>query len=213
MNIGFYLVQGDQGDGYVLADMMLRSVRAAMPGVPVTQFTDLKSPPVYGVDHVMRKPFAPLALLRSAHQMNVEGEWLFLDTDVLVQKDVRDVFQHPFDLALADRSWPHLEPTPAFAEAMPWNIGVVFSRCPQFWRAVHEGLRAAPETAQDFMGDQIVACALLKTGTWALHELPGTRYNYPPAHADDIGRGAAIVHYKGHYRKPWMLQRFSESAV
>lgn len=214
MKVGFYLVQGDSADGYVMADMLLRSVRQAMPGVEVAQFTDLKSPAVYGVDHLLRKPAAPLALLRSLHQASVEGEWLFIDTDAIVRQDVRHVFAHrDFDLALADRSWPHLEPMPDFAAVMPWNIGVVFSRCPSFWRAVHEALLKAPEKAQDFMGDQFVACELLKTGRWTLHELPGIRFNYPPKDADDAGLDAAIVHFKGHYRKPWMLQRFADYAV
>lgn len=212
MNVGFYLVHGDSPDGYVMADMMMRSVRWSMPGVKLFQFTDLTSPPAYGVDHVLRKPKAPLALLRSLHQACVEGEWLFIDTDVIVQQDVRHVFSQPFDIALADRSWPHLEPTPIFAEKMPWNIGVCFSRCPRFWRSVHQGLIDAPQYAQDFMGDQFVACEILKRGQYALHELPGVLYNYPPKDAEDSGSGASIVHWKGEYRKPWMLQRFATCA-
>jgi len=211
VNVGFYLVQGPNPLGYVLADIMLRSVRMAMPGVEVFQFTDLKSPTVYGVDHVLRKPSQPLALLRTLHQACVEGDWLFVDTDVLVRQDVRDVFDRPFDLAVADRQWQHLETPLEFTEAMPWNIGVVFSRAPKFWREVHERLLSGPERAQDFMGDQKAAGALLKTGAWALLELPGMVYNYPPSGPDDQGEQAAIVHYKGP-RKDWMLQRLRACA-
>lgn len=212
MNVGFYLVQGSTADGYVMADMMLRSVRQSMPGVQVYQLTDFTSPAVYGVDHVLRKAPAPLALLRTLHQSRLEGDWLFIDSDVLVQKDVRHVFDRDFDLALADRTWPHLEPTPEFAEVMPWNIGVVFSRSPAFWRRVYQTLMTSPAQASDFMGDQIVACGLLMQGNWKLVELPGMAYNYPPKDAQDDGRDAHIVHYKGSYRKPWMLERFAACA-
>ena len=211
MNVGFYLVQGPDPAGYVLADIMLRSVRSAMPGVEVTQFTDLKSPAVYGVNHVLRKPKQPLAVLRSLHQACVEGEWLFLDTDVVVQRDVRAVFQEPFDIAVADRRWQHLEATPEFTAQMPWNIGVIFSRAPTFWRAIHEALLRAPEQAQDFMGDQRAAGVLLQSGHWALLELPGMDFNYPPSGPEDRAEQASIVHFKGN-RKDWMLQRLRPCA-
>lgn len=210
MNVGFYLVQGEHGDGYVMADALIRSVRRTMPGVAVTQLTDLESPAVYGVDHVLRQPSQPLALLRTLHQSHVEGEWLFVDTDVVIRRDVRDVFQQSFDIAVVDRDWPHLPSLPSdYMQAMPWNIGVVFSRCPAFWRVVHEALLVAPQTAQDFMGDQVVACSVLRqSDRWRRLELPGYLYNYPPAHPDDHGEDAAIVHYKGE-RKAWLLRRIA----
>lgn len=211
MNVGFYLVQGPDPTGYVLADLMLQSVRRAMPGVRVTQFTDIKSAAVYGVDHVLRKPKQPLALLRTLHQACVEGDWLFIDTDVIVRRDVRHLFEQPFDIAVADRQWQHLETPPKFTAAMPWNIGVVFSRGPRFWRAVHTQLLSSPAQAQDFMGDQVAACHLLKTGDWRLLELPGMAFNYPPSGPDDHGDQASIVHYKGD-RKGWMLQELRRCA-
>lgn len=210
MNIGFYLTQGDPS-GYVLADLLLRSIQRTMPGVPVSQFTDLKSPSVYGVTHVLRQPPQSLSLLRSLHYASVEGDWVFLDTDILVQRDVRNVFLRPFDIALADRRWPHIPPTPDFTSAMPWNAGVIFSRCPDFWWEIHERLKSDTSTAGNFFGDQAVICDLAKSDRYRILELPGMVYNYPPASADDAGKDAAIVHFKGP-RKRWMLDRLQPCA-
>ncbi len=209
MNIAFYLTYPrgkDDCTNYVLADILLRSIRQHMPGVKVAQFTDEKSPAVYGVDEVRRKPKAPLPLLRSAHFADVEGEWLFLDTDIIIQKDVRHVFDEPFDIALCDRDWPNVITDEGFAKAMPFNVGVVFSRNPKFWQIVHERLKLEIHM-NDWLGDQKVIAELAQSDEWKLKILPGQLFNCPPASATDTSiEQASIVHYKGN-RKEWMLAR------
>jgi hypothetical protein len=155
---------------------------------------------------VRRLPAAPMAQLRPLHQSRVEGEWLFLDTDVIVRRDVGCVFAEAFDIALADRNWTHMEPTPGLTRKMPYNAGVAFSRCPDFWRYVHEAVMARPKWATSFMGDQMAIAHVLRAHpvSFDLEVLPGMVYNYPPNARDDRGiYDAAIVHFKGS-RKVWM---------
>jgi hypothetical protein len=211
VKVGFFTVYKGDVSHYVLADAMVESVRRAMPDVPVVQFTDEESPAVYGVDDVRRQRTLPMAMLRMAHHAACEGDWLFLDTDCIVNRDVRDVFQDSFDVAVADRNWTHIPMTielQAFNAKMPYNIGIMFSRSPQFWQAVLQRLLTLPKEQQEWMGDQHAACAIFAEGQFHVKTLPGMTYHYPPSSADDTGTEAAIVHYKGP-RKAWMLERYA----
>jgi len=212
MNVGFFTILKRDPIHYILADVLIRSVRQTMPGVRVTQFTDEQSPGVYGVDAVLRKPKTRMAVLRMAHQASVEGDWLFVDTDVVIQRDVRPVFEEAFDIAVSDRNWSHLPAaTDTFSAAMPHNIGVVFSRSPAFWQVVHDRLLVLPEELQSWMGDQVAACEVIRSGRFAVKLLAGMEYNYPPSNGDEAWRGrASILHYKGQ-RKPLLLQQMAVS--
>lgn len=209
MQVGVYLTfpkDKDDCTNYVLADILLRSIRQHMPGVKVSQFTDEKSPAVYGVDEVRRKPKAALPLLRSAHFADAEGEWLFLDTDIVIQKDVRAVFDEPFDVALCDRQGLTTPVEENFAKEMPFNAGVIFSRNPDFWKVVHARV-ARVKKLDPWFGDQKIIGELAQSGEFNVKVLPGQQFNCPPASATDTSIDqASIVHYKGN-RKEWMLAR------
>lgn len=205
LNVGFYLnAGGDMAGNYRCAHLLVRSLHAVMPGIPVTQFTDRISPVVADVYHVERNDPAPLCEARAAAFMRVSGDWLFLDTDVLIRQDVSAVFDRRFDVAVADRNWPHIEPTPALTAQMPYNAGVVFSRRPLFWREVL-ALVQAKGLGEDWMGDQWAIGQVADSGRYQRLVLPGMQFNYPPGGPSDRGEhGAAIVHFKGP-RKRWML--------
>src|SRR5437867_1594196 len=140
MTVGFFNVYRGDPVHLVLADLMIRSVREVMPGVPVVQFTDETSPAAYGVDEVRRLPKQPRAVLCVEHYAGCKGDWLLVDTDVIIQKDVRVVFNDDFDVAVTDREGTmvegEMEEEFHLFDQMPHNIGVVFSRCPTFWGAV-----------------------------------------------------------------------------
>lgn len=208
MSVGFYHVerQSVASDvGYLCARALVKSVRVSMPGVKVVQFTDLASTAVKGVDAVRRKPSEPMALLRMRHQAGVEGEWLFVDTDVIIQKSCRPVFKRSFDIAVTTRNWPHLKAAVGFSERMPFNSGVMFSRCPRFWGEAYTRLRQLDEEKQQWMGDQEVICEMVTEDPLRYHvrHLSGTQYNFPPVVRDDVADAAVtqeqayIVHYKG----------------
>lgn len=216
MKIGFYLT-GDRdagaADAFRCAALLIASIRSAMPGVPIAQITDSTTLAAPGVDEVFRMPPAPMSVARPDSYRRLRGEWLFLDTDIIVRGDVRHVFDSKFDVAFADRNWIHMEPTPKLTAKMPYNAGVAFSRNPAFWEATLEAVHAGGEKWEtSFMGDQLAIAVAAgwrkgerRSEPFQVLELPGMRYNYPPSGPKDPGiANALIVHYKGP-RKAWML--------
>jgi hypothetical protein len=204
---GFFHVARGETPHVALAAAMIQSVREAMPTVEIVHLTDMATAPIEGADRVRRHAPAPIALGCLEAYAACEGEWLFIDTDVIVQSDVRFIFSDAtFDVAVATREGT-LRPKEVgtkFMAGMPYNKGVVFSRSPDFWAAAAERLRTLSAKRQEWMGDQVAMCHVIAAGGFRVEVLPA-RYNYPPQRSDEDVTGQAILHYKGS-RKPWMLQ-------
>ena len=211
MTVGFFNVWRGDTTHIVCADMMIRSVRRTMPGVEIVQLTDLDSPQLHGVDRCERLPAAASALLHCRHFAALPGDWLLLDTDVLVERDVRDVFRWPFDIAVADRigTMVNGEVGSKFMQDCPYNCGVVFSRSPEFWRECCTLVEAMSPDKQRFMGIQYAACEVIAANRYYVKVLPGLEYNYPPRSRED-DTAAAILHFKGR-RKAMMLARMAQA--
>ena len=198
MRLGFF-VQGEQH--LPLAQSLIASAKKAMPDVEVFQLTDGKCP---AVTEAIRIPGEmPMGVRRVKHYANLQGDWLFLDTDILIRKDVRDVFDKPFDVAVASRTgtiWENCD----YAAVMPYNFGVVFSRNPKFWQAHLAMLQTLPKKLQEWEGEQLVLCALAKRprSPYKVEVLPSS-YNWTPAKKQDDISHAHILHLKGP-RKAWL---------
>lgn len=206
MRLGFFF-QGTDQSHIAMAKMMIASVREVMPGVEVHHLTDEHTAEIDGVDST--RVFygeMPMAVRRMLHHAACEGEWLFVDSDVLIRRDVRDVFDKPFDVALTDRDGTVTNEA-KFAAQMPYNIGVTFSRSQKFWYAVVQHLSGLTPQQQHWMGDQLVVNAMVKAGGmgFTIATVPGRIYNYPPRSEEDIPEDAAIIHYKGP-RKKYLLK-------
>lgn len=190
------------------AQLLIESVRRSLPGVAIVHMTDDSTPAMPGVDDVRRGPAMPIALgCLTAYAAAGAGDWLFVDTDVIVQRDVRWIFDKPFDIAVADRTGT-LRPKEVgtkFMAAMPYNKGAVFSRSPAFWRAATLRLCQLSTKRQGWMGDQHAMCDVIAAGQFQI-EILDSRYNYAPHRADEDLNSKAIVHFKGP-RKAWMLER------
>jgi len=210
LKIGFFAQKTNEASlvHFEMAQGLMDSARKAMPGVHLAHLTDGDSPAVKGADQVIRiAEKMPMAVRRMTHNSRLRGDWLLVDTDIIIKGDVREVFKQPFDIALTDRegtiTYEH-----KYAQAMPYNLGVVFSRCPAFWLQVLKYLVKAPERYQQWEGDQQVVCQMVKMGLdkqagFEVKILPGRQYNYPPKHRDDTE--AKILHYKGA-RKQYLFQ-------
>lgn len=208
MTVGFFHVDRGETPHVVLAKALIRSVRKSMPGVEIVHLTDDVTVPIAGADRVERHAPAPVALGCLEAYAAHEGEWLFVDTDVIVQRDVRWIFDRPFDIAVAEREGT-LQPKEIgtkFMSSMPFNKGSVFSRCPAFWAAAATHLRTQSEKRQNWMGDQASMNAVIASGAFKVEILPA-RYNYPPQRQDEDLNAQAILHYKGD-RKAWMLEAY-----
>jgi hypothetical protein len=198
MQIG-YFVQGE-GIHLDMAKHLIASVKKAMPDVDVFQLTDGVTPCQDGARAIRLHDDVPMAVRRMALHASLPGEWLFVDTDVVFQKDVRDVFDSPFDIAVTDRVGSAWEHSPD-VKHMPYNMGVTFSRNPKFWERAKEILLTLPSELQAWVGDQLVVCELQKQ--FRTKVLPGHIYNFTPWERTDDRSHAAIVHYKGQ-RKSWL---------
>lgn len=204
MRVAFFTVFRSDPQHYLHAAALVQDCRAI--GARTLQLTDETTPSVPGVDAVNRLPHGRMLERRIEHYASVEGDVLFLDTDVSLRQDVRGVFEAPFDVALTDRHWPHLPQAADVLATMPFNTGVAFSRCPAFWRDVLAVWNGYTKEQQDWMSEQRAVYEVVKTGRYRVKVLDGAIYNYPPTSAEDHG-GAAIVHYKGPHRKAWLSDR------
>jgi hypothetical protein len=187
------------------ARRLVESARRFMRDVPIVQLTDETSARIGGVDQIVRRPLKPLALDCLEHYAACgDGDWLFLDTDVVIRRDVREIFKTPFDLAVAERTGTlkKSEEGSKFMERMPYNKGVAFSRSPGFWKSAVDAALDYKPGLQMWMGDQQAMCDVIAGNQFTVLVLPNA-YNYPPkSETDDISE-KAIVHYKGP-RKVWL---------
>ncbi len=186
--------------------LMLESVQRIMRKVPCVQLTCRDTPALPNCA-VRRLPWdmASPVRFRLQHLSELDGEIIVLDTDVIVQRDLRPVFWFPFDVALTRRDGPIYQPDGVdVVKTMPYNLGVAFSRGPQFWR---DCLRCfdAQYADRPWYGDQLAAATVAPL--FKVLKLHCDNFNHTPGHAaEDVGERYA-VHYKGK-RKAWMRERW-----
>lgn len=185
-----------------IAGVMIDSCRRVMPGVPIYQLTDLKTQALPNAIPV-RKNFQDIGELILNHFLDLEGEVLKLDYDMIVQRDVSEVFRLPFDFALTRRPLNDLTISSNIRVRNPYNHGVMFLRnSKEFFRLA---LKEYMDSGRHWMNIPVAldTAAAMTTLKWV--ELPGERYNYTPKLRDEDVSHCSIVHYKGA-RKWWMVE-------
>lgn len=205
-----------QDDARTMAEIMVHSVRQAMPSAEIVQLADEKTPMVVGVDTVIvRRMQAPwLMLYRLEHFKNLpEGDWMFIDTDAVVQRDVSGVFEKPFDVALTRRVGPIFVNGKDIVPDMPYNTGVMFSRNPAFWSDCYDYCASLPDKQKHWWGDQQAVRVVKESGKYQVRELTCDEYNYSPSSADEDVTGRYVVHYKGPIRKKMMLAKYAKEVA
>lgn len=204
MKIGFFCMSEPHLE---FARLMVESVNRVMPGVEIVHLTNGACPTIEGVTVKRLDGDMPMAVRRMTLHSQCDGDWLFIDSDIILNKDVRDVFDAHFDIAVTDRIGTYMEHTP-YGKAMPYNMGVTFSRSAQFWLDVRKFLLMQPAHLQRWEGDQRMVCAMVDRcqDDYDFKILPGRVYNFTPEHERESVEHAAILHYKGG-RKAWMLSK------
>lgn len=209
--IGFLYV----GNPSRIPEIMVASVHAAMPGARVVQMTDLDTRKVTGVDDVIRKPWdrkflMPYRLLHLKEFPAVDA--IFLDADVVVQKDLSPLFRDEFDVALTyrDETDPSLRKSPEAYQMMPFNAGVMLSRPSgrEFWTEAYQVCLAMTEDRQSWYGDQLAIKEVAAQTTLKVMKYPCALYNYSPSRWEEDLSEKFVIHYKGENRKLWMLERW-----
>lgn len=198
-----------------VAQIMVASVKRAMPQAKVVQLTDYSTKPILGVDDVARKHWNGQHLMpyRFLHMKDFPlDRTIFLDYDVVVQKDLGILFEDDFDIGLTLRDDEDLSKRPMMREAMPYNTGVMLSRASgrPFWEEAYEICLGMPDEVQGWYGDQVAIKTLAERSALKVKEYPGTLYNYSPGVYDEDVSGKFVVHYKGKRRKAWMLEKWAE---
>lgn len=201
MRVGFYYI-GDIEEYAYLGGLAAAVAKQTMPQAEIVHLTDMDTKQLENVDTVLRlEKNCPMAVLRMRHHQT-PGDWLFIDIDALIMKDVSDLFYEAFDIAIANRVPGDGSEHEGFAE-MPHNMGVVFSRSPVFWREAEKELLKYTPKMQEWMGDQLAINRLIKSCTFNVKKVSGEKYNFPPS--SPLLSDASIVHFKGR-RKPWMIE-------
>lgn len=213
MKVAFLHVDAENTvhDYAALASLMVQSVRAAMPNVEIVQMTDTKTMDIPGVDTLIRiKPHCELMPYRLYHLAQFPaGDAIFLDTDVIVRRDLSAVFSEPFDVCLTYRKKGIKFNGSDVAQWMPYNTGVIFSRRPGFFRDAYEHCLTLSADHQLWFGDQLAIKAVADSGKYRVSELPCAQWNYTPNKPDEDVSEKFAVHYKGAPRKAWMLSQGS----
>jgi hypothetical protein len=194
-----------------LAELMIASVRRSMPDVEIWQITDLKHTEALPVDHVFRKPFIYDNWVPWMFDClsQIPGKVLFLDSDIIVQRDLRPLFNTGADVTLTSRG-----PKVINGRNMPFLLGVVASKVPTFWLDARDRVLAMPnEDDRNWWGSQTVLLEMwddMQQGRlpWKIAAVSVDPHNYVPKHADDAPADKWVLHFKGPKRKAWMLERF-----
>lgn len=193
-----------------IARIMIASVRRAMPNIEIVQMTDGDTEAL-PVDTVIRKRFNHTFWVPWLMEFVSElpGQVLFLDSDIVVQKDLRALFNTGADLVITTRG-----PKVFAGRQMPFLIGVVASTRPELWLELRDRVLAMPDTEdQSWWGSQLAIFDLWMEeqngrGKWKIAVVPCDPYNYVPKDENDCPPDKWVLHFKGPRRKPWMLKNF-----
>lgn len=185
---------------FEMASVMVESAREVMPGIHICHLADDLCPPYPGADEVRRCPAGmEFGLIRMWHFCNMEGQWISADVDIKFQGDVWHVFDDDFDMACASRigtKWG----ISTYAQVMPYNNGILWSRGPEFWRDQIRDYGRMPVGWRVWC-EQLLFNNTFLSGRFKTKVLP-CKYNYPPDEKD--ADSALVLHYKGTKRKRLM---------
>jgi hypothetical protein len=121
-----------------------------------------------------------------------------IGTDVIVKKDVSDVFRQDFDVASSVY--------PDYTRDDGCYCGdVVFCKqsSKQFWIEVLEKYRSFPKR-DGWEWGQVAFREVANSGKHKVMNLDFDTYCFTPEAEDESTDNAFIVHYRGPTRKPWM---------
>jgi hypothetical protein len=200
VNVGFYLDLHTEQYLWLAKKSAIRA-RNKIPDAKLTLLTVTGFPTTIdsSYDKVIRLDLPPdcfYGFKKCYAQSVVQGEWLFLDVDCIVQKDVTHVFNSQFDQALCLRYFSKL------VEKNPFNGGISFSKNPEFWKEV----AGRPEHHKSPSDTEKRFCEVAMNDKYVIRCLNGDLYNYSPKQPEEDLSGKYVVHYKGD-RKNWLYDR------
>jgi len=161
---------------------MVASVKEVMPNVNIIQLSDMNTPIIKGVNTIIRKEYNGLIMLfRLEHLASLRGNWITLDTDMIIKKDLSHVFDQDFDVALTRRYGVIMDTNGNdLVKIMPYNAGVMFSKNHEFWKDALEALKTFKKETHEWYGDQLAIKFISDKNQYKVLELPCDEYKYTP---------------------------------
>ena len=170
----------------------------------IVHCTDLETEAFSFADEVQRIDEQDIPRAKYRHLSLLKGDILMIDYDVIVQKDVSEVFNKKFDLALTLRK-SNRGKSEMLHLGSPHNTGVIFSRTNEFWKECEKRYLCYPDNQKWMVGQvNITESAHIHRKRFKIIELPAYLYNYTPQVKDEDLSEKYLVHYKGN-RKHWMV--------
>ncbi len=193
-----------------LARIMIASSRRHMPDLPIVMVTDMKTPAIHGaepfrIDTGGFSEFIPW--LTNACSL-IDGEVIYLDSDVVVMRDLRPILNVTGDLIVPNRG-----PKIVDGHMQPFIFGCVAYRNRKIWEEIRDRVLQMPEKERCWYGSQIAVFEMWMEekngrGKWKIVSIPRDVYNYTPKDEDEIPADKWVLHYKGKKRKHWMLNKW-----
>lgn len=129
---------------------------------------------------------------------------VYLDTDIIVRRDLSPIMELDFDIALAKTKAVVKDALGVnLTEIMPYNGGVLFVKNPKFLQDVADAVADMAEDKQKWYGDQIALKDV--SPKYNMIELPNSIYNYKPKRVDvqskTLPDSVWIAHFKGDLKQ------------
>ena len=196
-----------------LAIGMVENIRAVMPDQEILMVTDDKTPPIKGINKILRiERNMPLMTWRlKCHQLahSFGDEIVFTEPDVRFRSNIMDDFDRSVDIAVTTREFDVFINNEKLNS--PFTLGMTFSRSAEFWREAKLFCQTMSEEDQGWFGDMLSIAHVIGTEKFNVVQMDGSIYNHVvnDPHADT---DAKVLHYKGK-RKSFLFPVAVEEAA
>lgn len=177
------------------AEMMVASARRF--GLDCIQLSDEDTPPVKGAALItLPRNEKGIMYFRAKCYAAYNEPGIYLDTDMLIRRDLSPIMDLEFDVGLTRRNHDIIDPNGVnVGQLMPYNGGVVAMKDKTFWPEVERLMAGMDADSQRWYGDQVALSEAAKSRN--VLELPLRLYNLTVKKAGlDVSR-ASILHFKG----------------
>lgn len=183
------------GQDTTQAEMMVTSARRF--GHYCVHLSDEDTPPVRGAMQIaMPRNGEGIMYFRAECYAAYNEPGIYMDTDMLIRRDLSPIMAMDFDVALTRRNHDIIDPNGVnVGQLMPYNGGVVAMKDKTFWPEVERLMAGMDADSQRWYGDQVALSEAAKSRN--VLELPLRLYNLTVKKAGlDVSR-ASILHFKG----------------
>jgi len=182
------------GPDITQAQMAVNSARAH--GMECTVLTDADSPHVEGAwRKEIPREWEGIMHYRAHAYAAYNKPGIYLDTDMLIRRDLSPIMELDFDVALTKRSHKIITSNGVdVGKLMPYNGGFVAVQDPTFWPEVADRMDGYDPEHQKWYGDQMALVEAAKGRN--IIELPTKLYNRIVKKVDLDVSAAWVLHFK-----------------